>query len=55
MTRLKPMGARLATALVVAVLAALFGWQMVGVRQTALDQAGQQAAALARTCAGRKC
>ena len=51
MTRLKPMGARLATALVVAVLAALFGWQMVGVRQTALDQAGQQAAALARTAA----
>ena len=49
MTRLKPIDARLATALVVAVMAALFGWQMIGVRQTALDQAGQQSMALART------
>jgi PAS domain S-box-containing protein len=48
MTRLKPIDARLATTLVV-MMAVLLGWQMVGVRQAALDEAGQQTLALART------
>ena len=43
------MDARLATTLVLGFMAALFGWQMFAVRQTALEQAGHQAMALART------
>ena len=49
MSRLKPIDARLATALVVVAMAALFGWQMFAVRQTVLVEAGKQAMALART------
>ena len=49
MKKLKPIDARVATALVVVAMAVLFGWQMFAVRQTVLAEAGKQAMALART------
>ncbi|MEI6557523.1 MAG: PAS domain S-box protein [Rhodospirillaceae bacterium] len=49
MTILRPIDARVATALVVMAMAVLFGWQMFAVRQTVLVEAGEQAMALART------
>ena len=48
MKRLQPIDAPLATALVVVAMAVLFGWQMFGVRETVLYEAGQRAMALSR-------
>ena len=49
MSKLRPIDARVATALVVVAMAVLFGWQMFAVRQTVLLEAGKQTMALART------